>query len=107
GVRPFGDFSDGRVDSGPKILDHSSGERRSFNASLSNFSGFREPFEDVGDIVNPTVVEGTKLSHSASSSMLRRRPPERLEARSRDCHRGNGHADAQAPQPGCKLFRIA
>ena len=59
GVRPFDDFSDGGVDSEPKILDHCSGDRRSFNASLSVLSRGRKSLEDVGDIVYPTVVECT------------------------------------------------
>ena len=58
-VRSFDDSVDGGFQSSPKIRDHSSGERRSFNASLSSLSGVREPFEDVSDIVNPTVVRVT------------------------------------------------
>ena len=59
GVRPFDNFSDGGVDPDPKISDHCSGERRSFNASLSVFRRGFESFEDVGDIVYPTVVQRT------------------------------------------------
>ena len=57
GVRSVGDFFDGRSDPRSKIADHSSGERRSFNASLSIFSRDRESFEDVGDIINPDGLE--------------------------------------------------
>src|SRR6059058_4921547 len=46
------------------------------------------------------------LSHSVSSSMLRTRPPERLEARTRDRDWGHGYADAQEPQPRCEFFCV-
>jgi len=59
GVRPFDDFSDGGVDPDPKISDRCSGERRSFNASLSVFRRGLESFEDVGDIVYSTMVQRT------------------------------------------------
>ena len=58
-VRSLNDFPSSRTDSSSKIADHSSGERRSFNASLSGFSCVEEPLEDVGDIVNPIVVRFT------------------------------------------------
>ena len=55
-IRSLDDFSRGRPDSSSQIFDHSSGERRSFNASLSNLSRGRESFEDVADIIHPIVV---------------------------------------------------
>jgi len=60
-VCAFAQFKDGGFQSSPKIRDrdHSPGERRSFNASLSNFSRGRESFEDVSDIVHPFVVRVT------------------------------------------------
>jgi hypothetical protein len=58
-VRPLDDLEDGGRQSSPKISDHCSGESFSFNASLSSLSCVREPFEDVPDIVHPSVVRVT------------------------------------------------
>jgi len=58
-VRSFDDLANGRPDSSSQICDHCSGESFSFNTSLSSFSGVREPFEEVSDIVHPTVVRVT------------------------------------------------
>src|SRR6266566_6366876 len=46
------------------------------------------------------------LSHSASSSMLRTRPLERLETPTRNRHRGHGHAHAQGTQPARAFFCV-
>src|SRR5207253_3258213 len=46
------------------------------------------------------------LSHSWSSSILRARPPERLETGTWDRDRGHGHPDAQGPQPGREFFCV-
>ena len=52
-VRPstLRDFEDRGLDSVSKIEDHSSGERRVFNTSLSVFRRVDESSEDVSDIV--------------------------------------------------------
>lgn len=58
-VRPVRDFAGPRSDSVSKIDDHSSGERRVFNASFSDFRRVDESREDVRDIVYPTIVRVT------------------------------------------------
>jgi len=58
-VRSLDDLKDGGFQSLPKIRDHSSGESFSFKTSLRSFSGVREPFEDVPDIIHSSIVRST------------------------------------------------
>ena len=58
-VHSVRDFEDRGFDSPSKIEDHSSGDRRVFNASFSVFSRVGEACEDFRDIIHPTVVRRT------------------------------------------------
>ena len=58
-VRPFDDFARGCPDSSSQISDHNSGDIFAFKTSLSSLSGVREAFEDVSDIVHPSIVRVT------------------------------------------------
>ncbi len=58
-VQSVRDFGDRGFDSGSKIEDHSSGDRRVFNASFSVLSRVGERREDFRDIVHPTIVRVT------------------------------------------------
>ena len=58
-VHSVRDFEDRGFDSPSKIEDHSSGDRRVFNASFSVFSRVGEACEDFRDIIHPTIVRRT------------------------------------------------
>jgi hypothetical protein len=58
-VRSLDDLEECGIQSSPKIRDHCSGESFSFKTSLSSFSGVREAFEDISDIIHPSVVHST------------------------------------------------